>query len=171
MHFASHVIDNAQVPDDILNECNDRRCTFNIIPLTEQYTVEIRLHNGTLNAYKILTWLSLWQQILWTAGPIPETIPEAETGMIPDEEILQRHTSNVIQPSGDLLDLYLKYLPGAKNYQIKYGFLLRLFFRMYDISEQQIKDIVAQNQSNNFFNQWMLALGSNFIFNFLKEMH
>jgi hypothetical protein len=75
-----------------------RYVTFNLRPLDHQQTVEIRLHHGTLDASKILLWVSLWQQILWAAEhPRRELEPVADV--------------QVISPSADLLALARKYLP------------------------------------------------------------
>jgi hypothetical protein len=75
-----------------------RYVTFNLRPLDHQQTVEIRLHDGTLDASKILLWVSLWQQILWAAEhPRRELEPVADV--------------RVITPSADLLDLAREYLP------------------------------------------------------------
>jgi superfamily II DNA or RNA helicase len=44
-----------------------RYSSVNTEPLAHRHTVEVRLHNGTLNGPKILTWISLWMRILATA--------------------------------------------------------------------------------------------------------
>jgi hypothetical protein len=74
-----------------------RYVTFNVRPLDYQQTVEVRLHHGTLDAHKILRWISLWQQILWAAEhPRRELEPTADV--------------RVITPNADLISLAREYL-------------------------------------------------------------
>jgi hypothetical protein len=74
-----------------------RYVTFNVRPLDHQQTVEVRLHHGTLDAHKILRWVSLWQQILWAAEyPRRELEPTADV--------------RVITPNADLISLARDYL-------------------------------------------------------------
>jgi hypothetical protein len=85
-----------------------RYVTFNLRPLDHQRTVEVRLHHGTLDAHKILRWVSLWHQILWAAENA-RTELEATTDV------------HVIQPSGDLIALARAYLapieePGQRDF-------------------------------------------------------
>lgn len=78
-----------------------RYVTLNLLPLATINTVEIRLHNGTLEAEKILRWVSLAQQILWAAcveRPIP---------LVAD--------TSVLAPTGDIVSLAREYLPDARQ--------------------------------------------------------
>jgi hypothetical protein len=80
--------------------------------------MEVRLHGGTLDATKILLWLSLWQQIFWAAenrigkGPVPER-PDAKQ----------------ITPSGDILALAAEWLPWSST-----TFRQRLHARRLEVS-------------------------------------
>ena len=78
-----------------------RHLTFNIIPLEDIHTVEVRMHNGTLEASKIALWLSLWQQILWRAAK-NEAIPS-----VPDLDVLR--------PTGDIIALARQHLPAGRD--------------------------------------------------------
>jgi hypothetical protein len=85
-----------------------RYVTFNVRPLDHQQTVEVRLHHGTLEAHKILRWVSLWQQILWAAEH-----PRRELAPTPDVR--------VITPNADLITLAREYLvpiehPGQREF-------------------------------------------------------
>jgi superfamily II DNA or RNA helicase len=76
-----------------------RYVTFNVRPLDHQQTVEVRMHNGTLEARKILLWLSLWAQILWAA-----THRERIT-KVPDVAVLV--------PNEDIVALARRWLPDS----------------------------------------------------------
>lgn len=99
-----------------------RYVTFNIKPLPHIHTVEVRMHNGTLEARKILLWISLWQQLLWAAAhrtSIP-TVPERD----------------VIEPTGDIIALAREYLPDARQLD-QQAFLRRLAARRAQICSEQ----------------------------------
>lgn len=121
--FGRQEIDRIRSLDDIrlLAEADGARyVTFNLRPLPNIHTVEVRLHNGTLEARKILLWVSLWQQILWAAAsdkPIPDT---------PDIE--------VIRPAGDIIRLAQIYLPEARQPQ-QQALLQRLETRRKEIRD------------------------------------
>lgn len=105
---------------EIAEEREARYLTFNVKPLAHIHTVEVRLHNGTLEARKILLWVSLWQQILWAAAsgkPIPDP---------PDVD--------VIRPTGDIIELARAYLPEARQPQQE-ALLLRLAARRAELYE------------------------------------
>ena len=93
----------------------DRYLTFNIKPLKTIGTVEVRMHNGTLDAGKILLWLSLWSQILWAASR-PQTF---DYGVARD----------VCEPSEDIFGLVREYLPEAQPP----GFLRRIAQRRREV--------------------------------------
>lgn len=89
--------------------------TFNIKPLLTQETVEVRMHSGTIEAPKILLWVSLWMQILWAAGNRPsmwERIKQAATSQGAIRDVPDRH---VIVPDGDILRLAREYLPSVQQ--------------------------------------------------------
>jgi superfamily II DNA or RNA helicase len=90
--------------------------TLNIRPIDDLHTVEVRLHNGTLDASKILPWVSLWQQILWCAGS-PRIIPAVEDRA-------------VLRPDGDILALAHQFLPAGRQLH----FLERLERRRRQVS-------------------------------------
>ena len=94
-----------------------RHLTFNVRPLDELHTVEVRMHNGTLEARKILLWLSLWQRLLWRAEDLADEVPAT-----PDIE--------TIVPDGDIVTLAHDSLPGATA-----SFLARLDARRREIAE------------------------------------
>jgi superfamily II DNA or RNA helicase len=81
-----------------------RYVTLNLRPLGDIGTMEVRLHGGTLDAGKILLWLSLWQQLFWAAenrnnmGPVPEVADAAR-----------------ITPHGDILALARAWLPWSST--------------------------------------------------------
>ncbi len=92
--------------DDIFNiveEEGGRYVTFNVASLGILGTVEVRMHSGTLEAHKILLWVSLWQQILWAASH------RQQIDNVPDRK--------VIIPDGDIVVLAEKYLPDARQPQ------------------------------------------------------
>ncbi len=63
------------------------------------------MHSGTLDAMKILLWVSLWQQLLWAASH------RQQIDNVPD--------CKVIIPDGDIVALAEKYLPDARQPQQK----------------------------------------------------
>lgn len=92
-----------------------RHLTFSITPLDSYQTVEVRMHGGTLEARKVLLWLSLWQQMLWCAAS-PRRIPE-----VPDVAVLR--------PTGDVVDLARRFLPAGEDQ----AFLARLDLRRREL--------------------------------------
>jgi hypothetical protein len=76
---------------------DQRYVTLNLPPLWEQGSVEVRLHGGTTDAAKVLTWVSLWQQILWSA------VDADEAPASPNRQS--------ILPDGDIVALARRYLP------------------------------------------------------------
>ena len=99
----------------------DRYVTLNLEPLFNYGTVEVRMHNGTISASKILLWLSLWQQILWAAS-VKRPIPRTED-------------CSVIVPSGDIVAFAQRWLPSAKE-PAQVHFLKRLVKRRAQIVER-----------------------------------
>lgn len=93
-----------------------RHLTFNVRPIDEIQTVEVRLHNGTIDAPKILLWLSLWQQMLWCATS-PRKIPS-----VPDVTVLR--------PKGNIVDLAKRFLPAGEDQ----AFLARLEARRQEVA-------------------------------------
>jgi len=93
-----------------------RHLTFNVRPIDEIQTVEVRFHNGTLDANKILLWLSLWQQMLWCATS-PRKIPS-----VPDVSVLR--------PDGDIVELARRFLPAGEDQ----AFLARLDARRREVA-------------------------------------
>jgi superfamily II DNA or RNA helicase len=88
-----------------LSEPHRRRfVTLNLRPLGELGTMEVRLHGGTLEAGKILLWLSLWQQLFWAAEN------RAGAGPVP----VVRDTGRIV-PDGDLLALASAWLPWSSQ--------------------------------------------------------
>ena len=79
------------------NSATSKYVSLNIRPLNTLRTVEVRLHNGTLDARKILLWVSLWQQILFAAEKGEILVPA------PDR--------SVIVPDGDIIALVQEHLP------------------------------------------------------------
>ncbi len=80
------------------------------------------MHHGTLEARKILLWVSLWQQILWAAAN------RSWVAEVPDVP--------VIMPFGDITKLAQDYLPDARQPQ-QTTFLRRLAARRSDIVSEQ----------------------------------
>jgi superfamily II DNA or RNA helicase len=107
---------------DVVTPEETRHVTFNLRPLFSLQTVEIRLHSGTLEARKILLWVSLWQQILWAAGQ-PLDVPA-----VPDRA--------VIHPDGDIVELAARYLPDA-GAPAQSGLVQRLAARRAEIRDEQ----------------------------------
>jgi superfamily II DNA or RNA helicase len=88
-----------------------RYVTMNLRRLRELGTVEVRMHSGTLEARKILLWVSLWQQILWAATH--------------RRRIEVARERQVLRPDGDIIALAMRYLPEAR--QAPQRHLLRRF--------------------------------------------
>jgi hypothetical protein len=76
----------------------------------EGSTVEVRLHNGTLDPDKIAVWISLWQQILFAASQQVLEIPRTAD-------------VDLIEPSGDIIE-FARLLPAAR--QGRHSFVERL---------------------------------------------
>ena len=77
-----------------------RYSSLNLRPFfSKQSTVEIRMHSGSLEAPKVLLWVSLWQQMLWAAGQ------DRDVPRVPDVER--------ILPRGDIVGLAKRFLPDA----------------------------------------------------------
>jgi superfamily II DNA or RNA helicase len=102
-----------------------RYVTFNIQPLQTIDTVEVRMHSGTVEARKILPWLSLWMQILWAAANRAD-IPGA-----PDRK--------VIEPDGDVVALALEHLPDARQPQQR-TFIQRIAARRSEVVQLWAKN-------------------------------
>jgi len=81
-----------------------RYVTLNLRPLKGIGTMEIRMHNGTLDASKILLWLSLWQQIFWAAED------RNRAGAVPAVVDVRS-----IRPTGDILALAHRWLPWSSQ--------------------------------------------------------
>jgi hypothetical protein len=47
-----------------MEQADRRYTTINLIPLLQHRAIEIRMHNGTTEAAKVLLWISLWMQML-----------------------------------------------------------------------------------------------------------
>jgi len=100
---------------------DSRNHTVNLLPLWTLGTIEVRMHSGTLEPEKVLTWVSLWQQILWAASEgdgVPKRLP------------CQKDRKGII-PDGDIIDLAKRYLPGGSEPR----FLARLHARRAAIAE------------------------------------
>jgi superfamily II DNA or RNA helicase len=139
--FSRRTLDGVRSLEDIWRIAESRESryvTFNVRPLSSLHTVEVRLHNGTIEARKILLWVSLWQQILWAAAhrsPIPDVTD-----------------STVINPQGDIIILAQKWLPDARQPQQKM-LLHRLATRRAEIVEEQWK-------RNPILSPWLASVPS-----------
>ena len=119
--FGEQAVAQLRTIDDVRRIANGeaaRYVTFNLRPLAHLHTVEVRMHNGTLEARKILLWVSLWQQLLWAAA-YQSTVPS-----VPDR--------SVIQPDADIVKLAMEYLPDARQPQ------QRLLLRRLDARRAEI---------------------------------
>jgi hypothetical protein len=117
--FPSRRLAKASTVEELLAQVDDheaRYVTFNIRPLSDIHTVEVRMHSGTMDSAKALLWLSLWMQVLWAAASSIE-VPEA-----PDVD--------VITPSGDILALARRFLPAVQQE----AFLKRLDVRRREVA-------------------------------------
>ena len=102
LSLSSDVLANLRSFADVaraVGEKSARHLTFNLRPLDVLDTAEVRMHSGTLDARKILLWVSLWQQILWAAAHGKPAAPAPDV--------------RVITPSADIVDLARQYLPDA----------------------------------------------------------
>lgn len=104
--------------EDVEDTLDDRYATLNLLALFDYGTVEVRMHSGTIEARKILLWLSLWQQILWAAS-IERDIPTTED-------------RKVIIPNGDIIEFARTYLPDG-NEPSQASFLHSLDLRRSEI--------------------------------------
>lgn len=104
---------------NVADTFSDRYLTLNLQPLFDLGTVEVRMHSGTIEAQKILLWLSLWQQILWAASV--------------DRDITVTEDRKVIKPDGDILEFARTYLPNA-NEPSQASLLRRLDARRKEMS-------------------------------------
>ncbi|MEO0075009.1 MAG: amidoligase family protein [candidate division WOR-3 bacterium] len=112
---------------NLTKDHEDRYVSFNIKPLDNLHTVEVRLHNGTYESRKILTWLSLWMQILWAASQ-----KELVLGKTIDRML--------ITPDRDIIELVDKYLPTLrKDHEL-------LFVSYLKARRQQIIEIWEQHE-------------------------
>ncbi len=110
--------------DDLLDALEDRENRYVSVNFTRTVgtnnsTVEVRLLNGTLDAGKIALWISLWQQILFSARSATVEIP-----VTPDVDIIERHN--------DLASMASE-LPAIK--QGRSSFLERLMAREAEVDE------------------------------------
>lgn len=95
-----------------------RYLTLNVKSLESIGTVEARMHSGTIDAPKILLWISLWQQILWAASERPAA-PD-----VPDVHVLR--------PDADIVALAHEWLPPASQREQR-AFLERLSRRRSEV--------------------------------------
>jgi hypothetical protein len=126
--FSSQALRSIRSLDDLrrLTSSDEARyVTFNLRPLDYIQTVEVRMHHGTLEARKVLLWVSLWQQLLWAAAH-----PRRELEPVPDVAVLT--------PNRDLLALAREYLPPVEQCG-QLEFLEALRTRRSEIVEQQWK--------------------------------
>ena len=99
---------------------SDRYVTVNLKSLFKQGTVEVRMHSATIEARKILLWISFWQQLFWAAS-VDRVIPATEDHYI-------------IQPDGDIVEFARTYLP-SDNEPLQAAFLRHLDNRRREILE------------------------------------
>jgi hypothetical protein len=121
--FSQTVLDPLRSIDEfarVVRDHESRFVTFNIKPLESIHTVEVRMHSGTVEARKILPWVSLWMQILWAAANRTD-IPAGE-----DRE--------VIVPDGDIIAMAQKYLPDLRNAKQE-AFLRRVASRRSEVMQ------------------------------------
>lgn len=122
--FSANRLARVQKQKDFLAASEDheaRFVTFNMKPLEVLHTVEVRMHSGTIEARKILPWISLWMQILWAA---------AHRTDVPD--VTDKH---VLVPDGDVVALALEYLPDGRQPQQR-TFLRYLVARRSEVVQQ-----------------------------------
>ncbi|OGU18604.1 MAG: hypothetical protein A2X85_17345 [Geobacteraceae bacterium GWF2_54_21] len=106
--------------EDVEESLSTRYVTMNLKSLFKLGTVEVRMHSGTLEAPKILLWLSLSQQMIWGAS-IDRRIPATED-------------RDIIEPDGDIVEFARRWLPDAKK-PAQAMFLHRLDNRRDEILE------------------------------------
>ena len=101
--FKGDALRAATSMDGLRDLADDRYVVLNLLPLSTIGTVEVRMHNGTADAGKILLWTSLWQQLLWAAehGPAVPHVADRD----------------VIVPDGDIVDLARRFLPDPRQPQ------------------------------------------------------
>lgn len=100
--FGLQALRRLRTKEDVMAHVQDpetRYVTFNVRPLASIGTVEVRLHSGTVEARKILLWVSLWQQLLWAATYWP-VVPDIDDAV-------------VLTPRWDIIDLARTWLPPA----------------------------------------------------------
>jgi hypothetical protein len=103
-----------------VSENNDRYVTFNLRSFFTLRTVEVRMHSGTIEARKVLLWVSLWQQLLWAASV--------------DRPVPAMTHREVIEPSGDIVAFARTWLPSSKD-AAQQALLRRLAARREEIVE------------------------------------
>jgi superfamily II DNA or RNA helicase len=107
--FPGQTLNAARGWDDLWALCSEkekRYVTLNPRPLWGKHgTVEVRMHNGTLDAGKALLWTSVWQQILWRAEQ------DQTVALSPDA------SSRAIEPSGDIVELAKTLFPSPRASQ------------------------------------------------------
>lgn len=119
--FSADDLEEVETMDHIWDLATDedaRYVSFNVRPLDQLHTVEVRLHNGTVDGRKVALWVSLWQQILWRASA-EEPIP-----LVDD--------TDCIEPHADIVELAHEHLPAGEEP----AFLAKL-----DARREQITDI------------------------------
>lgn len=113
-------INNWESLEDVEESIWNRYVTMNLKSLFKLGTVEMRMHSGTLEASKILLWVSLSQQMVCGAS-FDRRIPVTED-------------CYMIEPDGDILDFARRWLPNAKE-PAQAMFLRRLADRRDEILE------------------------------------
>ena len=110
--FSSQVIEGLRSWGDLYRATgwdDARNVTLNLSALWNLNTVEVRQHHGTLEARKMLLWVSIWQQLLWAASNREEVPPVRD--------------AKVLVPTDDIVQRASQYLPDARQRQ--QGILLR----------------------------------------------
>jgi hypothetical protein len=102
-----------------MNEDECRYATVNLIPLAAQSTIEVRMHSGTLDAAKVLTWISLWMVILQHCEGAPQVAASSA------EPLGNR---SVIEPAGCIVRWLETNVAGAPD-----GLLNRLHTRRLEV--------------------------------------
>ena len=103
-----------------------RYLTFNVRPIDVIGTVEVRMHSGTLDAAKILAWMSLWMQLLFVAERDAAPIPLVEDRA-------------VIRPSRLIVPALSTILPNAASPR-QQAFIQRLAVRSEEIIARWAKE-------------------------------
>lgn len=117
-----------QTLSNTFEEREERYASVNVASLEKYDTIEVRLHGGTLNAQKILLWVSLWMQI------VSEVENRRNVPPMPDVK--------TITPNGDIVRLVKRLFPGGRNP----GFLNRL--------RKRRAQIVAIWEKHHELNSW-----------------